>query len=236
MASQTKSLARLTRQEVKTVGEEIDVSRKSLKAVQDQAESARAQARFSQMALESTFRPVLISIPPNWHGFQPGVKEVFAYEPNAEPVQIDPSRGHAIDWRVKAERIFVSVPVRNVGPGVAFITGTEFTGKLATRTKGSWKGGIVPPKESARVLFVLTSEVEQRLPRRDAPLPTAFAQHERFTVYIYYEDIGGHQWTTEVHAEVRADEGLRWFVREVLVGSRGAPQHEMVGSAEWIWT
>ena len=90
--------------------------------------------------------------------------------------------------------------------------------------------------ESARVLFVLTSEVEQRLPRRDAPLPTAFAQHERFTVYIYYEDIGGHQWTTEVHAEVRADEGLRWFVREVLVGSRGAPQHEMVGSAEWIWT
>jgi hypothetical protein len=211
MASQTKSLAKSTQSEVKTVGEEIELSRESLHAMRDQAESTRDQARFAQMALEATFRPILISVPAYWPNLKIGGKEVFSYE-NGPLVEIDPTRRHSVDYRTSGDSIFVSMLVRNAGPGIAFIKGTTFHWRVLEGVTGTFSNGIVPPGEPARLLFSLLPDGS------DDPLtPEVLANYGSFTIWVVYEDLGGHEWRTELDVQRRDDE--RWVVRQVWVGT-----------------
>jgi hypothetical protein len=210
MAAKTKRLADSTAQE-------IDVSTRTLAAIQRQSASAEAQVGVGQRSLAATFRPVLVSIPHGWSGFSGG--EGFRYI-NGPAVQLDPINRWVVHAIESAERFYFSVPTRNAGEGIAFVGRARLyaPGREGVVSNGDAVNALVPPGETTRILFSLPPNLEIR---------PGFG---KLFVHIPYEDLGGNMWETIFNAS-RANDG-RWWVERVRVAEEGASEDEVVDSGD----
>jgi hypothetical protein len=164
----TRRLAATAEEEVRKIGEQIDVQRDEVAAVKEQARASVRQVEFAEATLDTTLRPVLVDVPSSNQGadlliYNPPVGDGFAAPPSGTRL--------AAGWEIEvAQRddeqvLYVSVPLRNAGPGIAVATsrpvltwddtGDSHLGRLSL--------AVVPPGERTRARF------ELRLYDQDAP-------------------------------------------------------------------
>jgi hypothetical protein len=156
----TWRLARHTRDAVKQAGEQITISKSELailekqaaaldeeaKAMREQTEATKRQAELSAAALEGSARPILVGVP---IGLEPEREPVF-YSAEYQTA-VGRSRVH---YEETEDHVYFSVPLRNVGAGVAFVQtvqlltgGSDYFGRISK--------AVIPSRELARARFAL---------------------------------------------------------------------------------
>lgn len=175
------------------------------------ARTARLQVAVEQNALASTFRPLLLHVPfwmelPEGLGFYPAMGE-------SDFVQVR-AQGAAPDQQHE-----ISLPVRNVGVGVAFVTGV-FVEWKGERHEGRARNGILPPNEMTGLW--VTRPYDGDL---DSP-----GEERAFVMEVVYDDLGGNPWQTRITVGWR-DAG-RWQTRSLDHRAVGAPDDQAVRSGD----
>jgi hypothetical protein len=231
LALATYALAKRARGEVDAIREELDVSRRTLHAVEEQAQTAQHQVGVAKDTLASTVRPVLVDVPLDWHQGN----EIEASENEASsPAGVSGfRRWHvSVEPDARTDRVKIALPVRNVGAGLAFVSGGEARSGVdrAGRSPDNWAGGevtspIVPPGEVAWLFFIL--EI-----RTDEDALSELHDRGHFTVSVTYRDLAGNEWTSKLAVKYRRERDEGWFVAEVLVKVRGAEDDEGVTSGD----
>lgn len=118
-------------------------------------------------------------------------------------------------WAV-AEAIYLSVPLRNVGPGAAFIRGIglRFQGRVMS-AGGRPSIGVVPPGEVVRIQYTI-----ETAGRDDMPSLDGIEQYGSFSIQVAYTDVAGEQWTL-TRANVQRDARYnRWITSQVFLYHR----------------
>jgi hypothetical protein len=216
--------------EVDAVRDEIEMSRRSVEAVETQAKTATAQVAISQSAIAAGVRPILVNVPNSWRQFNE--------QPPPPQADVRTQMSWFTRWQISVtqdsedeQRLAVRLPVRNIGAGTAFINQATFSGLILQGRDASFIGGvanaIVPPKEAAWLRFSLPgrTEIEQT--------SEALRHHGLFTVRINYTDLGGNEWESRLIVKptsIADDEG--WYVAETLVKAGKAPDEEAVRSGQ----
>jgi hypothetical protein len=220
LALSTRRVARSTDKEVKAVGEQIELSRQATEAVERQAASTEAQVVVARASVEATFRPVLTNLPLQWQPFaESSVVEYFRY-PNGPMASVSGTNRSRVRAEEQAKYVYLSLPVRNVGSGVAFITGLSLLSGDRSAEASQAANAIVPPQETTRLQFSLLKGDREGEPQ---------AQFRDMTVTVAYRDLGGHGWFSRFDL-VRQADSSGWYVSQVFVNVEGAPDSDAVGS------
>jgi hypothetical protein len=149
-----------------------------------QAVLTRRAVGIARDELSASLRPVLIDVPLR-HGVEP---ERIDFEDLGVPIGPEWSQEETQPGTIFVSRAMgshdylVSVPVRNVGPGVAVVSAphpTCFQERDGAHTQGRISRKVIPTGEEARLTFRLTTDR-----RTDA-----------FYAQIAYTDIAGEQMT-----------------------------------------
>jgi hypothetical protein len=157
--------------EAHAVGEQVE-------AVRAQAEATKRQAELSAAAIEASARPILVGLPPD---FSTEV-ENLVYTPGPTIGRIYRSQ---INYTESEDYVYCSVPLRNVGGGVAFVQSVSLLTGLASY-EGRISNPVIPTSEIARVRFSLLL-VDRSGKRTDANAITAADRgFPQFTVYLVY--------------------------------------------------
>jgi hypothetical protein len=222
LALATRRLAVSTDKEVKAVGDELDLSRQTLAAVQEQAAAARDEVETSRLAAEATIRPVLVGAR-TAKAVRPDIGDVqTAYEPVAWPGTNETRNipiGTATAWE-DANTIYISVPLRNVGPGVALLRANALT--LGDhRVSGVPSLGVVGPGETTRVQF--------NVARADDRSVALTEQSGSFSIEVAYTDAAGGQMSL-TRADLQFDRAGLWYVSQVFLHRKVADRD---GGIEW---
>jgi hypothetical protein len=236
LALKTASLAGSTREEAQAVGREIELSRQTLDAVRDQAdaireqaETARGEVEVMRAGLETQIRPVLVDV-----------------RRPTDPAELAEAGGQAlrydrVAWEGTRERrhvpiadvlvweapdaVFFSVPLRNVGPGMAFVREVGFRWPLDREldARGAPTMGVVPPYESMRIQFAIWK-------RGDRPTLAEFENYGGgFAIDVVYTDVAGAQWSRTT-SDIQRDHEGRWHVRRVYLHRKHS---ERGGVIDW---
>jgi hypothetical protein len=212
MAGKTAQLAELTDKEVSAVLEQVEVSR-------EQVEVGRQDVGVSRAALEGAVRPVLIGVPPGLYLTElrkreafimggddkvrvPGTSEVRKY---ADPAQIlvEPAAGPSL---------FVSVPFRNGGAGIAFVRGGWFLWTEPSRGhNGEWTATAIPTGEIARISFSLDESSGD-------PTLDQLTSYGTFSVLARYSDLAGNVWSSRLDVNLGP---AGWEAAGVFLGHEG---------------
>ncbi len=135
----------LGQRQLETVEQQTATLQDQTAAVREQATATKRQVALSSAALEASVRPVLV---PVTSGTDPAREEVPYLRGDRPNVEV--SRVH---YEATADTVRCSLPVRNVGAGIAFVT------RVALLTRTAYEGRItmpvIPPGERARVHFTL---------------------------------------------------------------------------------
>jgi hypothetical protein len=206
MARRTATLARATNEEVTAVAEQIDLDRQSVEALRDQVAVARLSA-------QSAVRPVLVDVhrplvPEAIRGALETPEHEIGWEAAQETRRV--AAPDSIVWG-NERAIYISVPLRNVGPGTAFIRGIGIQWLRGLPGEGVATLAVVPPQEGTRIQFTVQREHHEDLPTVDE-----FSNYGTFTLDVAYTDVSGEQWT-KTSAHVHRDPGGRWLTRQVFL-------------------
>jgi hypothetical protein len=202
LASETRSLVGLTESEVEAVREDVSVSRATH---------------------EGNVRPVLVNVPFGRLRHEQGDRARVPGTGEVVPVQ-DP--GSVIVAEVSG-RLFVSVPLRNAGAGIAFLWNAQFN---LAGSPVKWGGHVstaaLPPGEAMRISLSLPTEWPEETSRPEgAPtpvLPTLDAVLDRrlFSVSVHYADLARNKWSTRLNLSL-AEPAHVWEVVNVILGDEG---------------
>jgi hypothetical protein len=229
LAGQTRSLVKAAKEELKSVADEIEISRETMAEVREQTAASREQATVARLSMESTFRPVIVNVPPDWPGFSTGYSETFEYV-NGPKTTIDPPSRWEVHTTESQKHVHFSLPVRNVGAGVAFIIGTWLRFKKPEDDPG-WNGfattTTLPPNEATRLRFSLEKEGS----RGDELWE--MLSYGNFAIEVLYQDLGGHRWQTRLDVYKRPVKG-GFSISQVFVKAHGAEQEEAVGTGSMV--
>jgi hypothetical protein len=188
MAAGTKRLARLTENEVR--------------AVEDQARAAGAHLQIAQEALEASIRPTLVDVPPTG----PTSPERIQYE--GWGTDVDRAAAHI---EQTSDYLYCSVPLRNVGAGLALVEGVTL--RWAANDV-PWRGNssllAVPVGDQTRVLF----SVPARRPEFSRAVE-AVQEAGSFTIEASYTDASGRPQPPVRLLFVRNEAG-GWATNQVL--------------------
>lgn len=213
MAKRTADLAGSTAQE-------IELTRQTAEDVRRQTAATEAQVGVGQATLAATFRPVLVSVPQGWDGFGRAGPETIRYL-NGPEVQIAQQDRWLVNVTESPKHLHFSVPVRNVGDGVAFVVTTALRWTADDAATGMPTNAIVPRGEATRISF--------SIPKNGNQGAVSLLQYGNFSAEVIYGDLGGHLWSTRLDVYRRAD-GYGWFVTQVFVKASGADDADAVGS------
>ena len=150
LAGVTAWLARESRRQIDLSAREVSAVERQTEAVHDQAEATKRQVALSTASLEASSRPVLVGVvAPHRMGHQPEDwnKETVLYSRD-HVVQV---RSDEVDFAETDEMVYCSVPLRNIGAGVAFLQ--EATLVTPTGYFGRVSNPIVAPGETTRARF-----------------------------------------------------------------------------------
>jgi hypothetical protein len=173
--------------------------------------AAQGQTRAAQGALDAQTAPLLSSMPPGL---------------DREPDTFDASTGEAKGWRdagtVSVRKhdsgddgsIFLSVPFRNVGNGVATIGEVQFVLSGGTAYVGHAASLAVSPGERTRAILQPT---RSKSSWQEASV--MLADKSSFAVTIGYADAAGRlRGAVRLDVHHRAERLKPWFVRQVHFG------------------
>lgn len=117
-----------------------------------------------------------------------------------------------------------SVPLRNVGPGTALITGIGLRWERPLPGGGIATMAVVPPGERTRIQFTVPKE-DQR------PSLAEFDRYGTFSLEVAYSDVAGGQ-RTMTHAAVNLDRPYnRWHISQVHLHHKRHDRDD--GSIDW---
>jgi hypothetical protein len=163
----------------------------------------------SRTAIEADVRPVLIAVPPGVH-----------VHPRGDYNVVVPGRGtgrsssdRATVWVQNVDDwLFVSVPVRNEGAGIAF----DLTARLewvGAELPGTIDMEQVPPREISRASFGIE-------PGR-LPSFASVKEARSVIVKVGYSDLAGNLWASRLTLEPTSDEMNDWRVADLKVTGEG---------------
>lgn len=218
MAFETRRVAGRTEEEVQAV-------RAQAEAIQDQAAAAREEVELSRASLETPIRPVLVDVQrptTRPEGLpQAEQEDALAWPGTAERRNVPMADSYAFET---VDAIYLSVPLRNVGPGTALIRGIGLRwDEDALPGAGVPTMGVVPPGERTRIQFSVPKENQR-------PSLAEFQQRGTFGVDVAYTDVAGGQWTL-TRAHVNLDRTVdRWFTSQIYLHHK---RGERAGSIDW---
>jgi hypothetical protein len=187
LARRTSKLAISAKDEAQASREANDISRESMDLV--------------RASLSATIRPVLVDM----SSHEQGTISTLRWADGSED-QVGP--GHVV-VRSTDQLVVCTVPLRNVGPGTAVITGL---GLVEAPYPGSASRMIVPPGESTRFRF--------SIPRDRPELADGIQQilAGRFVMEVGYTDVDGQHLTISRAFVVRPDDPKEPYkVRQVAL-------------------
>lgn len=156
LAGFTLKAVRESQREVTAVDRQATSLAEQTGAVKEQAAATRRQVDVSVASLEAASRPVLVGLVTSGNRRPVPVTEAM-YEMiplRFSDGQTDHIWPESIFYRAAEDKIYCSIPLRNVGAGVAFIQRTEL---VVTRNEfpltGRVTDPIVPRDEVTRTLF-----------------------------------------------------------------------------------
>jgi hypothetical protein len=154
---ESRDAIKLQAREVKAVEDQTAALADQTQAAKDQAAATKRQVEVSVASLEAASRPVLVGLVADL-----GWRPTRASEALREMIPLKFADGHEgrvfpdqAYYHVSDAMIYCSLPLRNVGAGVAFIQRVE----LVTSRADTWPLGgrvtdpIVPRDEATRALF-----------------------------------------------------------------------------------
>jgi hypothetical protein len=154
---ESRDAIKLQAREVETLEKQTTAIAEQTEAVRIQAEATQRQAEVSAAALTSSVRPVIVgSIAP---AEITKVSELDRTPRDLEPVTYPgdyavPVRPLAVHYEERADMLYLSFCVRNIGAGVAFVQRVALLTRTAYPVRIS--PPIIAPNETARVLIALT--------------------------------------------------------------------------------
>ncbi len=152
LAWQTKRLATKTGQVAEDTRDAANATRDAAQATAREAAVSAQEVEVARKALESSIRPIVVDVPR---------EETFAGIVRTVGT-VTFENGPTVDLHSQSEVVikeddlylYISIPLRNVGPGVAMITGL---GLVFDGGKSGWSGAVsltvVPPGEVTRFRF-----------------------------------------------------------------------------------
>jgi hypothetical protein len=168
------------------------------------ARQARRATRIAQAELEGTLRPVLVDVPEE---SQPDeVRFTNVGRDHNAAVKVGEVYVHPFQFVGSQDYLFfISVPIRNVGPGTAFVsTPHPYVGRGPdmAEAQGAVTTLAVRPGDSARVNFV--------------PNQAGFLQGGRLFATVAYQDAAGGQ-ATRTQLFIKTGQGEDWHVRGIAL-------------------
>jgi hypothetical protein len=196
----TRSLAETSEQEVRVLGEQIGIQREEVDAVLAQAEASRLQVETSQAALRATVRPILVNVPFGSIAPREPVQDGVRIGPGDDQFALVAPFAIHVAQSNEGPSLYVSVPARNVGTGVAIVQDAAIlSNDLRARWDGTATVSVVPPGERTRATFrfpaVLHGDplADERAVRIHNDMLGQDSGVRRFVVDIVYSDISGEQ-------------------------------------------
>lgn len=196
LAIGTGLLARQTKNVVDKAGEQVNATKEQADVAREQVAVSNVQAALAAQALAASVQPTLVAVPP--------LGETSASMASVGGVRPDRV---AVDEPVDGIRQ-VTIPLRNIGPGVALIRGLSVRVGPDVGWSGRMSSGVVAINEVTRLWFDIPTDRPEL-----APLVAATT----FTVIAAYTDISGERtFRTEAHVH-RVGDDQRWIVRQVFL-------------------
>jgi hypothetical protein len=187
MASKTATLATSTEQLAKLTEQDVALSR---------------------VAIEADVRPVLVAVP---HGEFVRETNYEVTVPRSSVRRGSPDRA-TVYAQIVDETLFVSVPFRNEGEGIAFISAAVLGMSQGGELMGEVTTTQVPPQGFSRASFaVLRNEQVFTVERLDA-------DGDGFSVTITYSDLAGNVWASRLLVKSGYPD---WEVVGVKISSEG---------------
>jgi hypothetical protein len=175
------------------------------------------QGQLAHQSLARSIRPLLADAIEM--GTEPAVEYVQFGAPGRDGVRVPPG---SLYFDNAGGKLQVSVPFRNIGAGVAVITGAT-----TTRVEG---GSVVVTRKFVPVGELVRVNVSLVVGESDDPLATQWWAMEGFNVSVDYSDAEGAQPLTS-RAEIRQYATHGPFIERIAVFRKGETQPFVVGSA-----
>jgi hypothetical protein len=188
MASKTATLATSTEQLAKLTEQDLALSR---------------------VAIEADVRPVLVAVP---HGEFVRETNYEVSVPRSGVRRGSPDRATVYAQIVEDETLFVSVPFRNEGAGIAFISSAVLRMSQGGELMGEATTTQVPPQGFTRASFAVLRNEQVFTVERLA------ADGDGFSVAVTYSDLAGNVWATRLRVQTGAPD---WTVVGVEISSEG---------------
>lgn len=195
VAADTGRLAGETEKLAAATNRTVDLARDELNLVERQLEVSERQVTTARLSLQSAIRPLLVNIPPGRVG--PGIVRHANADAGAI-VFFQPGGPHeaALDPRIV-------VPLRNIGPGPAFIQEALIEVPW-TRRRSQPSGLVIAPGEPTTFTFQVTKGPEG-------------VSSPWLRVEITYTDVAGEQ---TLRTTLYAEHDQRWAVRQLILSEQ----------------
>ncbi|HEY4099146.1 MAG TPA: hypothetical protein VGM33_26710 [Baekduia sp.] len=208
LAAATFWMARKTRDAATATQDDVRAAKEQLTVAQAQIELSRRQADAAEAAISAQLKPVLIDVP--FDMFREGGTDAGTVS-----VELNPKSG----------LILVDIPLRNVGPGLARVTGLSLDTGSPIAFGATLRNANIPPGERARFMFTAAPEQSGYSAFRDI-----VDRRGTFSVAVRYTDAAGAQ-DSLTRADLHWNDAIsRWYVRQIFTSGPGAA-HQTVGSA-----
>ena len=169
-----------------------------VKASQAQVEASREQAALTREALSGSVRPILAGFP---RGIDAHPSDLVVW-PDTSPLRLDDGGD------IVATADLCTVPLRNVGPGIAFVDSYTLEGWGEPHWRRKCSSGVIPSGNKARFTFFSPTRLAP-----ESPKPA------RVTLVVSYRDVENTGLTTKVDL-VRSTGGVM-VVNRVSLFSEG---------------
>jgi hypothetical protein len=190
LASKTAALAEKTTKVA-------ELTEREVAAVIEQAEVAREAVSVSRATHEGGLRPVLVEVPSGqFLSVLTSGERVKVPGLNATRDYVDLSTLYVQD--IEGVALFVSVPFRNAGAGIAFVRSARLSWAEGEgqNVEVEWSTSSLPVNEIVRVSFTLRED-------RGEPTFGQLMAYSRFTVSVTYSDLAGNVWGSDLAIGLR---------------------------------
>lgn len=181
-------------------------TQREVAAVEQQAKAAAEQVDFLRLGVEASSRPVVVDVRED---IDSPIENV-AYAGWTAKVNAT-----AVDVSTTATHLHVSIPVRNVGVGIAFIDSVSIRAE-SEEWDGTPTVQAIPPSEVSRLRFSVPTAAT-----RYASFDADVIQSGALTLEVKYSDASGHVQPVTRLSYVRAEDGAWHVDRVVLLGVWG---------------
>ena len=162
LATETKNVAKATQELAIATGRSVDLAGTELELLTKQIDIGERQVKVTLSAMQATVKPILVS---------------------------DPDRLPNVSFNAQANRTVVQFPVRNIGPGPAFIQDALIEWAPQGKARSVSWNLVAAPRESAIVLFWIGQSSPEAKPNW-------------LRVEVRYTDlVGGQDSKSELYAE-----------------------------------